>query len=261
MFKWDPKDYHLHSSAQQNFARELIDKLKLTGTERVLDIGSGDGKITAQIASLVPKGRVKGIDSSGDMVEFARENFPASKFSNLCFELMDAREITFENEFDLVFSNATLHWVIGHQPVLKGICKCLKPGGRMLVQMGGKGNAGWIVKALLKTISDPKWTRCFEKFKSPYGFYEPGKYQAWLLEAGLKPVRVELFQRTMTQQGREGLKSWIRTTWHPFVERVPETERDEFITRIVDGFLIEHPLDPDGNIQVQMMRLEVEATK
>jgi trans-aconitate 2-methyltransferase len=65
----------------------------------------------------------------------------------------------------------------------------------------------------------------------------------------------------MTQQGREGLKSWIRTTWHPFLDRVPETEREEFIARIVDEFLKEHPLGADGNIQVQMVRLEVEAVK
>jgi trans-aconitate 2-methyltransferase len=261
MYKWDAKDYHLNSSCQFGFAQELIGKLNLQGTEAVLDIGSGDGKITAQIAGLVPKGRVVGIDASPDMVAFAKENFPPAKFPNLSFTQMDAREISFENQFDLVFSNATLHWVIGHEPVLKGIHDALKPGGRMKVQMGGKGNASWIAQAVVKAIQDPKWVKCFSGFKSPWGFYEPGPYRKWVEDSGLKPVRVELFKRTMTQKGSNGLKSWIRTTWHPFLDCVPQEQRDEFIDRIVANFFSAHPLDPSGDIQVEMVRLEVEAVK
>ena len=63
-FTWDPEDYERHSAQQERWARELVAKLQLAGDETVLDIGCGDGKVTAEIASRVPEGRVLGIDSS-----------------------------------------------------------------------------------------------------------------------------------------------------------------------------------------------------
>ena len=75
MDKWNPEDYHHNSSVQLSWARELITKLDLKGDERILDIGCGDGKITASIASTAPNGSVLGIDSSHEMISFAESKF------------------------------------------------------------------------------------------------------------------------------------------------------------------------------------------
>lgn len=261
MVRWDAEDYGRSSSAQQVWARELIAKLRLQGSEAVLDIGCGDGKVTAEIAALVPNGRVVGIDNSPEMVGFAARGFSGESTRNLLFLLRDASELDFREEFDVVFSNATLHWVIDHRPVLHGICRALRPGGRVLLQMGGRGNAAEILAVMDSLPADPKWQRYFPEPVNPYAFYGPEEYAGWLIEAGLTPVRLELLAKDMAQPGKVGLASWVRTTWLPYTQRVPEEMRDEFVADIVERYVQSHPPDGDGLMHVQMFRLEVEARK
>ncbi|MDF1534055.1 MAG: methyltransferase domain-containing protein [Methanosarcinaceae archaeon] len=109
MYKWDAQDYSKSSSEQQKWAHELILKLALKGNERVLDIGCGDGKITAQIARRVPDGCVMGIDLFEEMINFATSNFPPDRYPNFSFEIRDASNLNFDHELDVVFSNAALH--------------------------------------------------------------------------------------------------------------------------------------------------------
>ena len=127
--KWDAAEYAANSVVQQTWARELIGKLGLRGTEQILDVGCGDGKVTAEIARAVPNGSATGIDASTEMISFAEKTFPKKSVSNLEFHVMDAREIEFDRKFDLVFSNAALHWVDDHQKFLAGAASVLKPGG------------------------------------------------------------------------------------------------------------------------------------
>ncbi len=259
MYEWDAEEYHKSSSEQQKWARELIFKLQLRGSERVLDIGCGDGKITAELAEKVPKGSVLGIDNSEEQIRFAQKKFPKEKFPNLSFMVLDARNMKFRAEFDVVFSNATLHWIIDHLTVLKGIKNSLKPNGKVLLQMGGRGNATKILEVMETMIKSKKWGRYFTNFTFPYGFYGPEEYREWLEQAGLKAKRVELIPKDMVQKGKEGLSAWIRTTWLPYTKRVPPELREKFIEELVDKYVEKRPLDNDGFVHVAMVRLEVEA--
>src|SRR4030042_3323491 len=110
-YSWNAEDYRQHSKGQQKWARELIIRLKLKGTEEILDMGCGDGKVTAEIASYVPIGSVVGINNSTSMIELAKKNYPTGEHPNLSFILMDAANLIFHEKFDIVFSNASLHWV------------------------------------------------------------------------------------------------------------------------------------------------------
>ncbi len=259
MYKWNAADYHKSSTAQQKWARELILKFALKGNERVLDIGCGDGKVTAELAEKLPDGSILGIDNSKEMISFARNNFPSKTYPNLAFQLMDARDIDFISEFDVVFSNSTLHWVIDHLPILRGIKRSLKPGGRVLLQMAGKGNAAQILEALETVVNSMEWHGYFTDFVFPWAFYEEDEYNVWLKDVDFKAKRIELIPKDMVQKGKEGLSGWIRTTWLPYIQRVPEGRRGEFIDEIVDKYIENYPLDNEGFIHVQMMRLEVEA--
>jgi trans-aconitate 2-methyltransferase len=262
MPEWNPADYHAHSSAQQLWARELIAKLTLQPHEHVLDIGCGDGKVTAEIAGLLPAGRVVGIDSSAEMIRFARLEFPTVRCPNLRFEIADARDLNFTAEFDAVFSNAALHWIVDHRPVLAGIARALRPCGRLLLQMGGKGNAEDILSILDILRETDKWRPFFgDDFAFPYGFYSPEDYRAWLAQVGLLPRRVELIPKDMVHVNAEALAGWIRTTWLPYTERVPTDLRSAFIDEIVDRYVASHPPDASGRIHLRMVRLEVEALK
>jgi len=174
---------------------------------------------------------------------------------------MDARKLTFTEQFARVFSNAALHWIIDHRPVLQGVHRSLKPGGRLLFQMGGKGNAQEILAVLDDLMLEERWKRFFKGFTFPYGFHAPEEYVAWLHEAGLKPERTELLQKDMKMQGKDALKGWVRTTWLPYTAKLPMEMRDEFVREIIDRYIDAHPFDASGNVHVAMVRLEVEATR
>ena len=252
---WNASDYANNSSAQQTWARELIAKLHLRADERVLDIGCGDGKITAEIASAVPHGSALGIDNSPDMIAYAKANHEGG---NVRFQIGDASALAFNGEFDVVFSNACLHWVYDHRPVLAGIRRALAPAGRALLQMGGQGNAADVMNVINELMLSPRWAPFFRHFAFRYGFHAPDDYRRWLTEAGLQPVRVELIPKTMHHAGREGLTGWFRTTWLPYISAIPSDQQEEFIDQAITRYLARHPLTPDNEVLLAMVRLEVE---
>lgn len=261
MIKWNPADYARQSSHQQAWARELIVKLKLTGEESVLDVGCGDGKVTAELAAQLPAGQVVGIDSSPEMIAFATKKF--AERTNLRFVLADASNLPaekqFDKQFDVVFSNAALHWISDHRPVLAGIRRALKTGGRTLLQMGGKGNASQLITAIQPLMRREDWLPYFRDFDFRYGFHGPGEYRLWLSEANLRPLRMQLIPKLMLHESPAAFAGWLRTTWMPYIHPVPAALRQRWINEIVDRYLVGHPADAEGRVTVRMVRLEVEA--
>jgi trans-aconitate methyltransferase len=258
---WNPADYAANSASQLVWARELIARLGLDGHERILDVGCGDGKVTAEIARAVPRGAVTGIDASPDMIAFARKAFPESEISNLNFEVMDARSIRFAKSFNLVFSNAALHWVDDHPAFLRGVAACLESGGRLLVSCGGKGNAQDVFAALRAQMRLKRWRGFFRKLERPYFFHGPEDYERWLPRFGFRSRGVRLADKDMVFETREKFAGWFRTTWLPYTQRVPETQREGLIAAVVDRYLARHPADASGRIHVRMVRLEIDAVK
>jgi trans-aconitate methyltransferase len=260
-YRWDSEDYARHSAAQQEWALELLAKLDPRPGEQILDLGSGDGKVTAEIAARLPGGGVLGLDSSPEMVERARRAFPPERHPNLRFQLGDAAGLEFVERFDAVFSNAALHWLRDHLRVLRGVARALKPGGRLAFQMGGRGNAQAILDLLARLGRERPWSAWLAGLPCPFSFYGPEEYRPWLAQAGLRARRVELIPKQMRQQGAQGLAGWTRTTWLPYTQAVPPELREELVAQIVTRYLREHPPDGQGIVRVAMVRLEVEAER
>ena len=233
--------------------------MDLKGSEKVLDLGCGDGKVTSEIATHLKTGSILGIDSSVNMIKLANKTFPQSTHPNLKFKVKDIQDLNYDSEFDLIFSNAALHWIKDHSNLLKSIQRSLKPGGRILIQMGGKGNGKEILDIGDELTEDPEWNTYFHDFSFPYGFYDAKTYKKWLEEAGLTALRVELISKVMDQNGIEGLKSWMRTVWLPYTQRIPENLQEKFIDDVAYRYIENHPIDLDGFVHVDMVRLEVEA--
>ena len=260
-YQWNAADYAQSSSAQQLWARELIAKLHLQGHERVLDLGCGDGKVSAEIAASLPRGAVVGVDNSPAMIALAQASYPAARWPNLTFQLAEAAALPFAAEFDVVFSNATLHWVLDHAPVLRGISRSLRPGGTLLLQMGGRGNALGVIAAVEQVGAREAWRPYFEAMRFPYGFYGPEEYHPWLAAAGLTARRVEIIPKDMRHSGRAGFEGWFRTTWLPYTQRVPEALRPAYVEQVVAAYLEKNPPDAGDIVHTQMTRLEVEASR
>ena len=262
--KWNAADYAANSVVQQSWARELIAKLDLRGGEKILDVGCGDGKVTAEIARAVPDGFVVGADASAEMIAFAKKTFPKKGQPNLAFEVCDARKISPQilgGGFDLVFSNAALHWVDDHEKFLGGVGSVLKSGGRLVVSCGGKGNAHDVFLALRPEMRLARWKNFFRKMPAPYFFYAPSDYEKWLPKSGFKINSLQLAPKDATYPGADGFATWLRSTWIPYVQRVPENVREEFISAVTQRYVLKHPPDAENKIHVKMMRLEIGAEK
>jgi len=180
---------------------------------------------------------------------------------NLAFRQMDATSLPFEGEFDLIFSNAALHWVKDHPAVLAGISRSLRPGGRVVLSMGGKGNAAGLLPLVDALISSEEWRDAFDGFLFPYAFYGVEEYEKWLPGTGLQATRLELVAKDMVHESVAGLKGWIRTTWIPFTQRIAVERQDIFINELVGKYLEHYPVDAFGRTHIKMIRLELEAIK
>jgi trans-aconitate methyltransferase len=167
----------------------------------------------------------------------------------------------FEAQYDVVFSNATLHWIIDHAPVLSGVSNALQTGGRALLQMGGQGNAREIIAVLEELLVESPWARFFVDFEFPYGFHSPRKYRVWLERTQLAARRLELIPKDMMHAGVAGLQAWIRTTWLPYTSKIPLDRQDRFISEVAERFVRRHPPDADGLVHVRMVRLEADLVK
>jgi trans-aconitate methyltransferase len=259
--RWNAADYAANSVVQQAWARELIARLKLRGDEHILDVGCGDGKVTAEIARAVSRGGVTGVDASAEMIAFAQRAFPAKRHPNLEFHVMDARKLKSTRRFDIIFSNAALHWVDDHEAILRGIAAVLKPEGRLVISCGGKGNAHDVFVALRPELRMKRWRQFFRRMPKPYFFYSPADYEKWLPRSGFKALNVRLMPKDATYTGRDGFTAWLRTTWLPYVQRVPEHLREEFIAAVANRYVAKHPPDAEGRVHVRMVRLEIEAVR
>jgi trans-aconitate methyltransferase len=278
--RWNAADYAANSVVQQTWARELIANINLRGDENILDVGCGDGKVTAEIARAVPHGSVAGVDASPQMIKFAKITFPAKQFPNLKFQVMDARKIKSAHPFDLIFSNAALHWVDDHEKILRSAASVLKSGGRLVVSCGGKGNAQDVFVALRPEMRLKRWRDFFRQMPTPYFFYAPGDYEKWLPKFGFKIQKLKLAPKDATYEGAIGFATWLRTTWIPYVQRVPEIVgqssslsmsckmpdplknlREEFIAAVTQRYVARHPPAADGKVHVRMVRLEIDAVK
>jgi SAM-dependent methyltransferase len=132
--EWDAETYREVSALQEWLAAKSLASLTLNGGERVLDVGCGDGRISAAIAAHLPSGSVLGVDASQHMVDFAAAAFPPAEHSNLRFAVADAAALHLGPEFDLAVSFNALHWVLDLPAALRGLHAALAPGGRALLR-------------------------------------------------------------------------------------------------------------------------------
>ena len=221
---WDAKLYDEKHAFVWEKARGLVELLAPRPSERILDLGCGTGHLTAEIASR--GANVQGIDRSAEMIAEARRQHP-----DLKFEIADATELAFDEEFDAVFSNAVLHWIHEPENVIRGVAKALRPNGRFVAEFGGRGNIARLVAAV---------TRAWKAFgiegrPGDYPWYYPGvsEYATLLEKHDLEVREAVLFERpTRLDDGERGLAVWLQMFWQNALGRVPGERQEELLREI-----------------------------
>jgi trans-aconitate methyltransferase len=214
---WNAAQYGSEARYVSDLGAPLIDLLSPGPGQRILDVGCGDGALTEK---LVATGcSVVGIDSSPSMVA-------AAGARGLDCRLLDASKLTFEKEFDGVFSNAALHWVLEPDDVIAGVARALKPGGKFVGEFGGGRNVKCIVHALTKLLA-----RHGLKFDevSPWYFPSDEEYRDRLESNGFRVDAIELFDRPTLLPG--DIVDWLKTFAVSLVDPL-DADHEEIYSRL-----------------------------
>ena len=216
---WDARRYAENARFVADLGAPLIDWLAPRAGERVLDLGCGDGVLTARLAA--HGCTVVGADASPALVAAARA-------TGIDARLVDGEALAFDAEFDAVFSNAALHWMKDADAVIAGVRRALVRGGRFVAELGGAGNVAHIVGALHAALR----ARGIDAAAfDPWYFPTPGEYAARLRAHGFEVRRIESFERPTPLPG--GLRGWLETFAGPFLAALPEAEHDDCLATVV----------------------------
>lgn len=249
--QWDVDRYqNQHSFVWQYGSSlvELVQPVTAAGEQqRILDIGCGTGELTHALAlantittdnnnndndststSTDKNGTTRpihviGMDADPSMVAKAQQQFP-----NLEFFQGDARSFTVDQPVDVVFSNAALHWIpaVDAKRAVACMANALKPGGRFVVEFGGKGNVQQVVQATLEAMDLPDTA-------SPWFFPSISEYTSMLEQHGIEVTTALLFDRpTVLNDGEEGLSNWLRMFGDTFFEALNNAETEQVLAQV-----------------------------
>jgi trans-aconitate methyltransferase len=245
---WNAAGYAANAHFVPALGQAVLDLLKPQPGERILDLGCGDGALTEKLVAAGAS--VVGIDSAPDMIAAARQR-------GLDARMMDARGITFENEFDAVFSNAALHWIKDYPDApIAGAFRALKSKGRFVGELGGHGCVAAITVALLDTLERRGVTAPASFI--PWYFPTVDEYEERLRRAGFAPLSVLLIPRPTPLP--TGMRGWLETFANPFCAAVPEQERGSFLDEVT-ARLKPVLCDSAGRWTADYMRLRFAASK
>ena len=231
--EWNATGYARISALQQQMAVDALALVSLGGTETVLDIGCGQGKVTAEIAARVPLGRVMGIDPSHDMIDFANAHFAGA---NLRFTVGDARALAYAAEFDRVVSFNALHWVVDQDAALQSIRRALIPGGSALLRLVPTGERKSLEAVVEETRKSPRWRTAFAGFDDPYLRLTPDQYRATAERNGFRVERLECSLHEWDFGTRDAFFAFCAVGLIAWTSRLPEDKRTAFIDDVLTRY-------------------------
>lgn len=249
-------NYQKNSGLQWDWAMDSLEYFSFNQDDKVLDVGSGDGKITALIANTVSSGSVVGLDISESMVERANGQF---NLNNLEFIQGSATSIPYQNQFDKVVSFCTLHWVLDQLKALVTMRDALVENGVLLIVTPGKANNNLATLAESVAKSE-KWSPYFSDFKQERVYFTLEEYRQLLQEANLTTLSLKESLNITLYKDKEALINWIKPLVN-FADHLTPDQKSLFIEDIADQMILNDPPLPDGSLPVKHLKIEAIATK
>lgn len=243
---WDPARYQRNAGFVPVLGEPVLALLAPQPGERILDLGCGEGSLTVKLAAAGAK--IVGIDQSPEQVA-------AAQARGLDARVADAASLSFTDEFDAVFSNAALHWMLDPDAVIAGVHRALKAGGRFVGEMGGAGNVARVMEAAIAGLE----RRGLDgRAAVPWYFPTPADYSARLQRQGFTVREIALLPRPTPIPG--DIRHWLETFGDAFLKRLPEAARGPYLDEIAAA-VAPTLRDADGHWMVDYVRLRFVAEK
>jgi trans-aconitate 2-methyltransferase len=221
---WNASLYDDKHNFVFKYGEDVVQLLAPQNGERILDIGCGTGYLTNLIAQA--GARVIGIDSSASMIQRAQAVYP-----DLDLRILSATDFYFDTPFDAVFSNAVLHWVLDKESALDCIARALRPGGRLVLEMGGKGNNEGILVPMRKLLMRRGYHA--NAATQPWYFPSLAEYTTLLERRGFRIQFAAHFDRpTRLQDTDNGIKDWLRMFGKALFKDIPDSDIETLLEEI-----------------------------
>jgi trans-aconitate methyltransferase len=243
---WDPDRYARNARFVADLGAPVVELLAPRAGERILDLGCGDGVLTAKLASLGCQ--VIGVDASAQQIGAARK-------LGLDTRIMNGEVLDFDSEFDAVFSNAALHWMRDPAKVIAGVHRALRPQGRFVGELGGHGCVAKIKKALVEALNRRGMDG---EAASPWYFPTVADYSQHLTSGGFVLNYIALIPRPTPLPG--DVTGWLETFAESFSSTLPPAERPSYIAEVREA-LRQELCDAEGKWTADYIRLRFAANK
>jgi trans-aconitate methyltransferase len=260
---WDAsfvRRYVHNSELQRRWALAFLasNLRQLNGDENILDIGCGDGKITADVSKFIPQGHILGIDPSVHMLSWAKKQYSIVDYPNLTFHAGGFLEPNTSESFDVIISNCALQHCLDQLQAFKNLSKLLKPNGKLWIMVPALDNQAW-KQARRIVQTSPKWASYWENIP-PRSYLTIEEYQKLLNEVGLKLQRIERIQTQDPFIDREEFLDFLLGTFTPVV---PTDQARGFYNEMIEAYirLLPKAINSEGVIEVRFGRIEIEAVK
>lgn len=244
---WEADAYDTLEKPHEDWARQVIGRLELSGDETILDAGCGTGALTRLLAEAVPDGRVIGADASPSMVAKARQTLGTE------VEVIEAdlTALQLPEPVDVVFSTAVFHWIGDHRALFRSLFGALKPGGVLEAQCGGEGNIAELERELEAMAGDERFAPYLRTERRAWNYASVGDTCKRLTDAGFADPKAWLEPWPVTPTDPAAFLATVILPWH--LDRLPESLRGDFIDAVIGS--VPRPL------RVGYVRLNISARR
>jgi trans-aconitate 2-methyltransferase len=250
MSDWDATKYHRISDPQLAWGRAVAARLNAVPGERILDLGCGTGRLTAELAQ-VPGIIVVGLDSSAAMLQ------QAYRGQTPLYVRADGARLPFASAFDAVFSAAVFHWIPDHDQLFRSVHAALKPGGRLIAQCGGAKNLNRLYGRARALMHSDQYRDHFGNWNDFNHFENVADTEQRLRHAGFDDIDVSLVSSPVTFDTPAAFEEFVAAVClRHHLDRLPAEARDGFLTQMTD-----QAREDDPPLTLDYWRLNIAARK
>lgn len=242
---WNGELYGENNSVQASWAQ--IDELPLAEATDILDLGCGDGKLTRQLANKAHHANVHGLDLSANQIAAAKKFIDGDVVDRLSFSVGDAADFHLERTFDLIFSNAAMHWVENQDGVIRCASKHLRPGGMLYLLIPAKAN---LFKQLADTraqlISSPKYAEYLKNYEPRTFSHSIDDYMPRLLNSGFTINEILVKPRNNIFDSETQFANWVNAWLFSLFSEIPQNLQGEFLNDFVNTYMAQPDAVDEG---------------